>query len=50
MFRKVLAVWTAFLDSADSRYVLNESPTGWFSPAAREALHLGEFETDPQAP
>lgn len=50
MFRKVLAVWTEFLDSPASLYVLNDSPTGWLSPAAREALHLDEFETDPAAP
>lgn len=50
MFRKVLAVWTQFLDSEDSRYVLNDSPTGWLSPAAREALKLDEFQTDPCAP
>jgi phosphatidylserine decarboxylase len=50
MFRKVLAVWTQFLDSEDSRHVLNDSPTGWLSPAAREALSLDEFETDPAAP
>lgn len=50
MFRKVLAVWTQFLDSEASRYVLNDSPTGWLSPAAREALNLDEFQTDPCAP
>ena len=50
MFREILAVWTAFLDSEASRYVLNDSPTGWLSPAAREALHLEEFQTDPAKP
>ena len=35
MLRRVLAVWTKFLDSRASRYVLNDSPTGWLSPAAR---------------
>ena len=50
MFRKVLTVWTQFLDSEDSLYVLNDSPTGWLNPAARQALNLDEFETDPTAP
>lgn len=50
MFRKLLGVWTQFLDSADSRYVLNDSPTGWLSPAAQQALHLDEIIHDPKAP
>jgi phosphatidylserine decarboxylase len=50
MFRKVLSVWTQFLDSQDSCYVLNESPTGWLSPSARKAMQLDEFVTDPSKP
>jgi phosphatidylserine decarboxylase len=50
MFCKVLAVWTLFLDSEASRYVLNDSPTGWLNPDARKALNLDEFQTDPGAP
>jgi phosphatidylserine decarboxylase len=50
MFRKVLAVWTQFLDGEESLYVLNDSPTGWLNPTARKALSLDEFETDPAAP
>jgi phosphatidylserine decarboxylase len=50
MFRKVLKVWTQFLDSKDSRYVLNDSPTGWLSPDARKALQLEEFQTNPKKP
>jgi len=50
MFRKVLAVWTQFLDSEASRYVLNDSATGWLSPAARQALNLDDFQTRPGAP
>lgn len=50
MFRKVLAVWTQFLDSADSLYVLNDSPTGWLSPDARKAISLDDFVTDPGQP
>jgi len=50
MFRKLLAVWAQFLDSPDSTYVLNDTPSGWLSPEAREALKLDEFETDRAAP
>ena len=50
IFRKILAVWTQFLDSEDSCYVLNESETGWLSPDAREAVSLDDFQTDPGAP
>lgn len=48
MFRKVLAVWTKFLDSPDSLYVLNRSKHGWKSPAAQKALHMDEFIHDPK--
>ena len=50
MFRKVLREWGQFLDSPDSRYVLNESSTGWLSPAAVKTLRLDEFVHDPKAP
>ena len=50
MFRRVLAVWAEFLDSAESRSALNDSPTGWLCPAARKALNLDEFVTDPDVP
>jgi phosphatidylserine decarboxylase len=50
MFRKVLAAWTHFLDSAASLYVLNETPAGWLSPAALKAIGIDEFIHDPQAP
>ena len=50
MLRQVLAVWTSFLDSPASRYVLNDTNSGWFNPAARRALQLDQFQTDPAAP
>ncbi|MBO0857740.1 MAG: phosphatidylserine decarboxylase family protein [Chloracidobacterium sp.] len=50
MFRKVLRVWAQFLDSPDSRHVLNDSPTGWLNPSARKALRLDEFQTKPDEP
>lgn len=50
MFKKVLSAWGEFLSGADSRYVLNDSPTGWLSPAAQKALNLDEFQTQPDKP
>jgi phosphatidylserine decarboxylase len=50
IFKKVLAMWTQFLDSAESRYVLNETSTGWLCPAALKAIHMDEYIHDPQAP
>jgi phosphatidylserine decarboxylase len=50
MLRKILEAWATFLDGEKSRYVLNESSTGWLSARARSALRLDEFETDPAAP
>jgi phosphatidylserine decarboxylase len=50
MLRRYFAVWTEFLSSEKSRYVLNDSPRGWLSAQARAHLHLDEFETDPNAP
>ncbi|MCF3101277.1 phosphatidylserine decarboxylase family protein [Streptomyces roseoverticillatus] len=39
----VLSAWCAFLDSPDSRYVLNEGPRGWLCQAASEQNKLYEF-------
>jgi len=50
MFRKVLKVWTQFLDSKDSLYVLNTSSTGWLSPKALKAISIEDFIHDPNAP
>ena len=38
-----------FLDSEASRDVLDDSPSGWASVAARESLQLHEFQIDPDA-
>ncbi|PSJ24306.1 phosphatidylserine decarboxylase [Streptosporangium nondiastaticum] len=35
--------WCAFLDSPESRYVLNEGPNGWLCQAASEQNKLYEF-------
>ncbi len=47
MLKKVLTAWCEFLDSPDSRYVLNESPSGWKSAAAQRAIGIEQFEHDP---
>src|ERR1035441_10639554 len=49
MVRRLLSVWAEFLDSEASRYVLDDSPSGWLSPVARESLRLHEFQIDPDA-
>lgn len=41
--RAILKSWCAFLDSADSQYVLNEGPEGWLSPSAYEYEKLDQF-------
>jgi phosphatidylserine decarboxylase len=48
MLKKILTVWCVFLDSADSLYVLNDSPSGWKCAAARRAIGIEQFEHDPQ--
>jgi phosphatidylserine decarboxylase len=50
MFRRYFQVWSEFLSSEKSCYVLNDSPRGWLSEHARGQLHLDEFETEPRAP
>lgn len=48
MFRKILNKWKKYLDSEESLYVLNDSPTGWKSKAAIEALKMWEFQYKPK--
>jgi phosphatidylserine decarboxylase len=47
--RKILRGWCEFLDSPDSRYVLNDSEHGWMSDAAQRAIGMQQFEHDPRA-
>jgi phosphatidylserine decarboxylase len=37
MLKKILTVWCEFLSSAESLYVLNDSPSGWMSAEAQRA-------------
>jgi phosphatidylserine decarboxylase len=50
MLKKVLKVWTEYLDSPASRYVLNSSESGWLCPAALKALQIEDFVHDAKAP
>jgi phosphatidylserine decarboxylase len=45
--KKILDAWCQFLDSPDSRYVLTDSPGGWRSAEAREAIGIEQFQHDP---
>jgi phosphatidylserine decarboxylase len=47
MLKKILAAWCEFLSSADSRYVLNDSPSGWKGEAARQAIGIEQYRHDP---
>ena len=50
MLKKILAVWTTFLDSPDSCYVLNETENGWLSAAAQKAVSLDQYQVDKALP
>ena len=47
MLKKILDTWCDFLNSEDSRYVLNDSATGWTSPAAQQAIGIEQYQHDP---
>jgi phosphatidylserine decarboxylase len=48
MLKKILDSWCEFLSSSDSRYVLNDSPSGWKSAAARQAIGIEQYQHDPE--
>jgi phosphatidylserine decarboxylase len=50
MFKELLRVWTEFLNSKASRYVLNDSPSGWQCKAAQKQLHMEDYQYRPDAP
>jgi phosphatidylserine decarboxylase len=50
MFKKLLAVWTQFLDSEASTYVLNTSRTGWQSTQAQAQLQMDQYVYEPDSP
>jgi len=42
LIAKILTVWSTFLSSDASLYVLNDSPTGWKSVAAQQAVGMDQ--------
>jgi phosphatidylserine decarboxylase len=48
--KKILTGWCDFLNSSDSLYVLNDSPSGWTSAEARRAIGIEQYEHDPTDP
>jgi hypothetical protein len=47
MFGKILTAWCEFLSSGDSRYVLNDSASGWKCAVARRAVGIEQYQYDP---
>ncbi|HVT67312.1 MAG TPA: phosphatidylserine decarboxylase family protein [Trebonia sp.] len=47
MLKKILGAWCEFLSSDASRYVLNDSPSGWKCAAARRAIGIEDYQHDP---
>ena len=47
MIKKILGAWCEFLSSSDSRYVLNDSPSGWKGEDARQAIGIEQYQHDP---
>ena len=48
--KKILTAWCDYLNSPESLYVLNDSPSGWTSDAARRAIGIEQYEHDPADP
>ncbi len=46
MFKKVLAVWTEFLETEKSLYVFNKSENGWCCSEALEKLNMHQYLND----
>ncbi|GGF10565.1 phosphatidylserine decarboxylase family protein [Williamsia phyllosphaerae] len=47
MLKKILTAWCEFLSSPGSRYVLDDSPSGWLCQEARDKIGFDEFEHNP---
>ncbi len=48
MLKKILTAWCEFLSSGDSRYVLNDSSSGWKCAEAQRTVGMEQYEHDPQ--
>jgi phosphatidylserine decarboxylase len=47
MLKKILTAWCEFLSGPGSRYVLNDSASGWKGEAARRAIGIEQYQHDP---
>jgi phosphatidylserine decarboxylase len=50
IFKELLKVWKSFLNSKESRYVLNDSATGWMCKEAKKQLHMEDYIYKPGEP
>jgi phosphatidylserine decarboxylase len=50
MFREVLSEYKKFLDSPDSRYVLNKTKSGWFGKEASKKINMADYQCDTTKP
>ena len=52
MFKKMFDVWSAFLTSPESRYVLSTEPSGWFGEGASMVIpdFVETYECNPDEP
>lgn len=48
VIRDILTVWSGFLSSEASLYVLNDSPSGWKCEAAQRAVGIDQYQYDPE--
>jgi len=48
--KKILTAWCDYLNSPESLYVLNDSPSGWMSDAARRAIGIEQYQHDSADP
>ena len=47
--KNILTAWCEFLSGPGSRHVINASPNGWKSPAARAAMRMDDYDHSPGA-
>jgi phosphatidylserine decarboxylase len=50
MFMKILYEYKKFLDSPESRYVLNKTKSGWFGKEASKKINMNEYQCDKKKP
>ena len=50
ILKKILSVWCEYLTSPASLHVINDTPDGWKSEAARARIGIMDFQHDPDHP